>query len=161
MAVDDTVVKGHIDEYLGRYSTLPPLQRNGLAFRDIIDFLNAGGDSADESLAAAEHYLFAKYMVSNIVVSEHQMIVMVLGYDGIKAIAQTNSYTERAMRHNPDRPTSKVSASSIVWGLKGAKDGESDHQSFAPYATVPNWNWDAMKFGGITDNMVEYAKRIY
>lgn len=158
MAVDDTVVKTLIEDYQNRHASAPPLMKNQRAFRAIKDFRNSAGDSADESLAAAEHYLFAKYMVSNVIVSVQQMLVMVLGYDGIKAIAQTNAMLEQAMRHNPLRPTSKVSVSSVVWGLKGAYDGDADRKLFNPDAKVPAWNWDAMKFGGITDAIAEYGK---
>lgn len=161
MAVDDRVVLNHIDAYQGRFMTADPLKRNALAFRAIKDFRNGAGDASDESLAAAEHYLFARYMVSNAIVSDTQMQVMVLGYDGVKALAQTNGYTERAMRHNKDRPTSKVSAASVAWGMKGCEDGEADRQTHAATARPPGWNWDAMKFGGSTDAIAEYGKKVY
>lgn len=122
---------------------------------------NGAGDSADESVAAAEHYLFSRYIVSNCIVAYDQMIIMVLGYDSIKAIAQTNSTTEMAMRHNPKRPTSKVSMASVSWGLRGVKDGNADRERLAPEKTAPTWNWDAMKFGGITDVIAEYGKKVY
>ena len=99
MAVNDSTVLSHIDSYQGRFMTAGVLERNRLAFRAIKDFRNGGGDSLDESLAAAEHYLFARYMVSNAITSGAQMRLLVLGYDGVKAVAQTNSYTEMAMRH--------------------------------------------------------------
>lgn len=161
MAVDDRIVLSHIDQYQGRFMTAPVLQRNTLAFRAIKDFRNSGGDSADESLAAAEHYLFARHMVSNGVASKKQMQLMVLGYDGVKALAQTNRTTEMAMRHNKDRATSKVSAASVSWGLKGCDDGEADREAHAADAEVPLWNWDAMKFGGATDAIAEFGKKAY
>ena len=161
MAVNGKVVLQLIDDYQGRYLAVDQLERNRLAFRAIKDFRNTAGNSADESLAAAEHYLFARFMVSNAVVSENQMIIMVLGYDGVKAIAQTNSYTEKAMRHNPARPTSEVSMDSVAWGLKGASDGKADHAKYAPTVNPPTWNWDAMKFGGITDTIADYGKKVY
>lgn len=161
MAVNDNVVRTLIADYQNRYATSPPISRNELAFRAIKAFRNGAGDSADESLAAAEHYLFARYMVSNAVVSENQMNLMVLGYDGIKAIAQTNSTLERAMRHNPLRPTSRISVSSVMWGLQGVTDGEADRRQFNPNATVPNWNWDAMRFGGITDLIADFGSAVY
>jgi hypothetical protein len=161
MAVNGKIVLQLIDHYQGRFLGKDQLERNALAFRAIKEFRNTAGDSADESLAAAEHYLFARYMVSNSIVSENQMTIMVLGYDGVKAIAQTNSYTEKAMRHNPVRPTSDVSMDSVAWGLKGATDGKADHDKYDPTAKPPTWNWDAMKFGGITDNIAEYGKKVY
>ena len=162
MAVDDKQVEALIADYQGRFSTASSdLERNRLAFRSIKDFRNAAGDSEDESLAAAEHYLFSRYMVSNSVVAYDQMMLMVLGYDGIKAIAQTNGTLEMAMRHNKARPTSKVSLSSISWGLKGVKDGNADRDRLTPDADRPTWNWDAMKFGGATDAAAEYGKKVY
>ena len=161
MAVDDRAVQQLIDDYQGRYLGVGQVERNRLAFRAIKEFRNNAGDSADESLAAAEHYLFSRYLVSNAIVSETQMTLMVLGYDGVKAIAQTSSVTEKAMRHNPARPTSKVTAGSVGWGLKGASDGASDRQKYLPERDAPNWNWDAMKFGGMTDAIADFGKRFY
>lgn len=161
MAVNDSTVLSHIDSYQGRFMTAGVLERNRLAFRAIKDFRNGGGDSLDESLAAAEHYLFARYMVSNAITSGAQMRLLVLGYDGVKAVAQTNSYTEMAMRHNKDRPTSPVSAASVAWGLKGVDDGAADREKHAAGSSAPFWNWDAMKFGGATDTIAEYGKKVY
>jgi hypothetical protein len=161
MAVNDSTVLSHIDSYQGRFMTAGVLERNRLAFRAIKDFRNGGGDSLDESLAAAEHYLFARYMVSNAITSGAQMRLLVLGYDGVKAVAQTNSYTEMAMRHNKDRPTSPVSAASVAWGLKGVDDGAADRETHAAGSSAPFWNWDAMKFGGATDTIAEYGKKVY
>jgi hypothetical protein len=89
------------------------------------------------------------------------MQAMVLGYDGIKAVMQTTDTTEKMMRHNPDRPTSQVSSASVGWGLKGCEDGEKLRLSHNAGAKVPAWNWDAMKFGGATDAMAEYGKKVY
>lgn len=162
MAVSDQHVRNWIDHYQGRaLATKDPLARNTEAFRAIKEFRNAAGDSADESLAAAEHYLFARHMVSNAVVSETQMRLMVVGYDSVKLVAQTNSYTEKMMRHNPSRPTSEVSADSIAWGLRGAADGEKDRLAATPVKVAPSWNWDAMKFGGATDAIAEFGKTHY
>jgi hypothetical protein len=162
MAVDDRKVLSLIDDYEGRFmSARDPLEKARLAFRAIQSFRNGSGDSADEALAAAEHYLFGKYMVSNGVCSERQMEVMVLGYDGVKAVMQTTDRTEKMMRHNPDRPTSNVSASSVSWGLRGVEDGEQLRLQHNPGQKVPSWNWDAMKFGGVTDTIAEMGKRVY
>lgn len=162
MAVDDKKVETLIADYQGRFKgASDDLERNRLAFRAIKDFRNAAGDSTDESLAAAEHYLFSRYMVSNSIVAYDQMFLMVLGYDSIKAIAQTNDTWEMAMRHNKARPTSKVSTASISWGLKGIKDGNNDRERLTPERLPPTWNWDAMKFGGATDAMAEFGKKYY
>jgi hypothetical protein len=162
MAVDDRKVKLIIADYQGRFKgASDDLERNELAFRAIKDFRNNAGDSADESLAAAEHYLFSRFMVSNAIVAYDQMFLMVLGYDSIKAIAQTNDTWEMAMRHNKARPTSKVSADSIRWGLNGIKDGNDDKERLTPAKQAPTWNWDAMKFGGVTDAIAEFGKKHY
>jgi hypothetical protein len=161
MAVDEKVVQRLIDDYQGRFLGVDQLERDRLAFRAIKDFRNGLGDSTDESLAAAEHYLFSRYLVSNAIVSTRQATLMVLGYDGIKAIAQTSDRTEKAMRHNPDRATSRVSTDSVSWGLKGIDDGQADLDAADPGHETPKWNWDAMKFGGFTDAAADYGKKIY
>jgi len=160
--VDGKRVETLIADYRGRFpAAASDLERNRLAFLAIKAFRNSAGDSTDESVAAAEHYLFSRYMVSNVIVAYDQMMLMVLGYDGIKAIAQTNNFLEMAMRHNPTRPTSKVSTASIAWGLRGVKDGNNDRERLVPEKVAPTWNWDAMKFGGATDRMAEYGKKVY
>lgn len=161
MAVDDKKVQTLIAHYQSSYSGSDDLERNRLAFRAIQFVRNEGGDSTDESLAAAEHYLFSRYMVSNVVVAYDQMMLMVLGYDSIKAIAQTNEYTEMAMRHKPANPTSKVSMASVAWGLRGVKDGNDDRERLVPERQAPTWNWDAMKFGGATDAIAAFGKKVY
>ena len=97
-------------------------------------------------------------LVSKGIVSLTQMRLMVAGYDGIKFIAQQNDATEKLMRHNPANPTSRVSAESVGWGLKGCEDGEADRLKYAPDRAVLTWNWDAMKFGGVTDKVAEWGK---
>lgn len=159
MAVNDTRVRQLIDDYLGRNLGNPdPLDRTEIAFRQIKAARQAAGASADEDMAAAEHYLFARYMVSNGVVSVTQMRAMVMGYDGVKFLAQQNETTEKMMRHNPANPTSAVSAASVAWGMQGCSDGEEDRLKHAPKRAVLTWNWDAMKFGGITDRLADWGK---
>jgi len=162
MAVNEKQVLAHIDHYQGRFMTVKdPIEKNRLAFRAIKDFRNQGSNSVDESLAAAEHYLFARFMVSSGTCSSTQMDVMTVGYDGVKYLAQTTDTTEKMMRHNPANPTSRVSADSVSWGLKGSEDGEADRLAYNSAKKVPNWNWDAMKFGGVTDAIAEFGKSIY
>jgi hypothetical protein len=161
MAVDHKVVEGIFRSYQLRFDTSPQLLQNELAFRAIKDFRNTGGSSTDESLAAAEHYLFSRYMVSNAIVSKAQMDSMVVGYSSLKALAQLNSRLEMAMRHNKARATSKVSSSSVAWGLVGSIDGEKDRVLHAPASAPPSWNWDAMKFGGATDAVATAGKKAY
>ena len=159
MAVDNKRVQQLIDDYLGRTLGNPdPLDRNRVAFRKIQAFRQLPGISADESIAAAEHYLFARFMVSSGTVSLMQMRMMVAGYDSIKFVLQQTETSEKWMRHNPANPTSAVSADSIGWGMQGCEDGEADRLKHAPQKSVLTWNWDAMKFGGSTDKVAEYGK---
>ncbi|WP_293856423.1 hypothetical protein [uncultured Alsobacter sp.] len=161
MAVSNDAVRQWIAYYQALHSAEDVLPAREHAFRDCKAFRNVGSNSVDESLAAAEHYLFARYMVSNGIVSQRQMNIMIAGYDAVKIAAQQSPQLEVLMRHNKDNPTSKASADSIAWGLKGAEEGAEDFRTQNPGASPPGWNWDAMKFGGATDKAVELAKKTY
>lgn len=160
MAVDDKKVLALIDHYQGQTMNMSdPLERNKVAFRSIQAFRNAKGGSTDESLAAAEHYLFARFMVSNGGAGHAQMKALVGGYDALKFVAQLSDRTEKLMRHNPANPTSKVSAASIAWGLKGCDDGEEDRKKYAAHKPEAHWNWGAIKFNGWTQMVADAGER--
>lgn len=161
MALSNDAVRQWIEYYQLLHAKEDVLPARENAFRDCKAFRNVGSNSVDESLAAAEHYLFARYMVSNGIVSERQMNIMIGGYDAIKMGAQDHPALERLMRHNKANPTSRASLGSIAWALKGAQDGAEDFRTQNPGAQPPGWNWDAMKFGGATDKAVELAKKSY
>jgi hypothetical protein len=161
MAVDHVQVLHLIAHYQARASTASdPIKVNEAAFREIQRYRQTPGVSANESIAAAEHYLFARFMVSTGTVSRQQMDAMVMGYDGVKFLAQQTETTEKWMRHNPANPTSKVSPASVVWGLKGCADGEADRLKHLPTVDVPTWNWEAMKFGGFTDKVANLGSAV-
>lgn len=162
MAVNDVVVQGWIDSYLDRCKAAPTVpERNECAFRQIKDWRNLPGNSTDENAAAAEHYLFARSMVSNVYCSVTQMKAMTRVYDGTKMVIQDNSYLEKKLiRHNPANPPAKASADSLRWGLKGCDDGEADRIAHNPGKRVPAISWDAMKFNGPTKVIAEMGKLI-
>ena len=160
MAVNDTKVQTWIDMYFDLCKTAPTVpERNECAFRLIKDWRNVPGNSTDEDLAAAEHYLFARHMVSNAHCSVTQMKAMTRAYDGSKMLIQDNATLEKTLvRHNPANPPARATPESLQWGLKGCDDGEADRLAHNPHQRVPTIAWDAMKFNGPTRVIAEIGK---
>ncbi|HKE46318.1 MAG TPA: hypothetical protein VKB41_17405 [Steroidobacteraceae bacterium] len=118
-----------------------------LAFRSLQEERRKPGQSLDESLAAAEHYMYARQAVCSGYVSRTQMDVMVVGYQSVKWVAQRTDATEKLMRTRSDSPTSLASSASIMWGLYGSKTGEDDRLAHNKDTEPPLFNVEALKFG--------------
>ena len=104
--------------------------------------------SSEEDLAAAEHYLFARYAVGSAQVSGSQMSAQAVAYGGIKATAQGldgligKPVFEPLMRNKKEVPTSAASAGQVLWGLQGVSDGDKDRQQFNSHKDPPIFNPD-------------------
>ena len=91
--------------------------------------------SLDENLAAAEHYMVARWAVGISAYSRSQMVAMVMAYEGCKMLVDllpdgspwgSGRALEFLMRHNPERPTAPSSPALTGWGIAGAFAGEAD-----------------------------------
>ncbi len=86
-------------------------------------------DPNDENLelAAAEHYMYARYQVYS---GETQVAVMqaiTVGYDAMKVIASLPLFyviRKFIARHSWTRPSTDI----IRWGIRGCQDGESNRR---------------------------------
>lgn len=108
-----------------------------VAFRNLQSLRRVPGASLDLDLAAAEHYMFARFMVCRGAVSVMQMKALVVGYDMKKWI-------DRA-RGNPNatattaNPVSPPDSGVVRWGLQGADEGSRDHDRCNPTVNPPIW----------------------
>lgn len=81
-------------------------------------------DGDDRELAAAEHYLYARWQVSSGKTWTEVMRIRALGYDVAKLLGYLPPIllVRKLAGHSWSRP----STDSLRWGLKGANDGEKD-----------------------------------
>jgi hypothetical protein len=146
MAVNDARVQKFINDALAPYSSLTGCcDRYARAFRDLQALRRIPGNSLDEDLACAEHYMFAHQAVCSGAVSAAQMTAMVVGYDVTKGIAQILG-VERFVRTTPN-PTAPASRDSIRWGLRGVTDGSARHGECNGGTAAPYFNGDAYRYG--------------
>lgn len=119
--------------------------RVGNAFRDLQRQRRAPGGSLDLNLAAAEHYLFSRWMVCTGTVSAMQMRVLVVAYDAKKWIDRaTGNPNATATTANPvSPPDSDV----VRWGLRGVSDGNADKAQCNASADPPYWRPLEQVFG--------------
>lgn len=146
MAVDDTQVKRINGDALARNASAAgccgPVSA---AFQELFSRRRAPGGSLDENLAAAEHYMYARQSVCSGYVSYTQMSAMVVGYETTKGIMRAVGL-EKLMRTSPN-PTAPASYGAMIWGLNGARDGQSDHDRCNAGVTPPAYNGDAYRYG--------------
>src|SRR5882672_8524642 len=109
MAVNDTRVQEIINDALVRFSgEAGCCEAFTRAFRYLQSKRRIPGGSLDEDLAAAEHYMFARYAVCTALVSQSQMEAMAVGYNTVKGLVRLVPVLERKMRTtaNPTAPAS-------------------------------------------------------
>ncbi len=132
----DTHVQSFIDDAMKKAQTNWPKNTS------IINVTNSAWDDLlkqrkahdqDEELAAAEHYMYARYMVGKGGESSYfGMMAFVAGYDGVKMLLQGLGAVTGAGDHmlnvlstDGTKPTS-ASVLSVRWGRYGCSDGLKD-----------------------------------
>ena len=139
MSVDDDVVRQLINDALANYGWAQDKCCGTIndAFRSLQAYRQIPGNSLDLNHAAAEHYLFSRYMVCTGTVSKTQMKVLVAGYDAKKWLdSKTGDANKEAVTSNPVSPPSW---NVMTWGLKGCDDGGADQKRCNPDADPPFW----------------------
>ncbi|MGE5345152.1 MAG: hypothetical protein ACM3JH_04280 [Acidithiobacillales bacterium] len=139
MSIDSRLVARIIQDALDRTRGIhnpTMVRRVWRAFEDLYDRRNDPTNPAaseDENLAAADHYMFARYLVGSSTYSYEQTWTMNLAYEHTKWLAQLQaraglpeSLAEILMRSDPTRPTVRSSQEMIAWGAVGARHGETD-----------------------------------
>ncbi len=155
MAVDYLVAQSHVDRALSRHLNEPNfLVRLSKAFRMLQEERRRPGASADEDLAAAEHYLFARRSVANNFCNQGQMRALVIGYGSLKFTLQRVGLGK--LMQTTDNPTSRASKDSIEWGLMGVRDGELDRLKHLPGSLPAPFNPDFVKTGSSLDDKIKW-----
>lgn len=139
MSVDDKEVQRIINDALANHGWATDKCCGTIhdAFRSLQSHRQIPGNSLDLNYAAAEHYLFDRYMVCAGHVSKTQMKVLVAGYDTKKWLdSKTGEPNKEAVTSNPVSPPSWEV---MNWGLKGCDDGGGDVTRCNPGADPPLW----------------------
>jgi hypothetical protein len=116
-----------------------------VAFRSLQTARRVPGASLDIDLAAAEHYLFARWLVCAGAVSTMQMHALIVGYDAKKWIDR--------VRGNPNavatttNPVSPPDRDVVRWGLAGMTEGSHDHDRCNAGVRPPLWQKLEVVFG--------------
>ena len=99
----------------------------------------AAGSRSPLDLAAAEHYLFAFFMVCKGAVSPLQMRALVVGYDAKKWIDRAKGNPNAiATTGNPVSPPNR---DVVRWGLTGVSDGSREHDRCNASVRRSGANW--------------------
>lgn len=139
MSVNDEAVQKIIDAELTNYGWETDKCCGTIhdAFRSLQRYRQIPGNSIDLNYAAAEHYLFARWMVCSGNVSPTQMKVLVAGYDAKKWLdSKSGTPNLEAVTANP---VSQPSWEVMSWGLKGCNEGGADKLICNPAADPPLW----------------------
>jgi len=142
MAHDAATTQKYIDDALRKFSSeTDPVKRNVRAFAYLRGMRRCGdepllktysitvpidpGAPFDESLADAEHYMYARYLASS--TGDPSVRTLVTGYETKKYIDQMRGKLQDA-RTSPKYPVLPPSRDSMRWGYKGADDGIADYR---------------------------------
>jgi hypothetical protein len=142
MAHDATKTQKYVDDALRKFSSqTDPVERNVRAFAYLRGMRRRGdepllskysitvpddpGAPLDESLADAEHYMYARFLASS--TGDPSVRTLVTGYEAKKYIDDLRGKLQDA-RTNPKYPVLPPSTESMRWGYKGADDGLADYK---------------------------------
>lgn len=136
MAVDHQSVSTHIQRALEAHERIPDfLRRLTKAFRLLQAERRDPVRSTDESLAAAEHYLFARQAIAGNAVSLVQMLTQMAEGDGH---ADTRQRMSRCAPGPGDTFREHAFSQDVVgWGVAGAVHGEADRMTYLPQSAPP------------------------
>jgi len=131
--VQDPKVQAIIDRELVKYLSHEPRERTRLAFRSLQE-RRQGPEPLDINLAAAEHYLFARFLAGR---TGEPLVRFAPTLYGIKkrAYFALGIGQRMAVTSNPVLPPN---ADVERWGNKGADDGLADYTA-ATHAPASNY----------------------
>lgn len=129
---DDKKVQTYIDKAMAENRIYKPIDTQLsqawawlYALRDKTD-----PDGDDRELAAAEHYMYARWQVCSGKTSEAVMRVLTVGYDPAKLLGYLPGILiiRKIAGHSWSRP----STDSLRWGWRGCNDGRADSRRITP-----------------------------
>jgi hypothetical protein len=126
---DDKKVKAYIDDALAQKRAYWPRAKQNQEAWLALYALRQQTDPNDDNreLAAAEHYMYARYQVSSGETDEYVMKALTVGWDYGKALVDTNPPI-LIMRKISGISWTRPSTDSIRWGWRGCHDGAIDKQ---------------------------------
>lgn len=128
-ARDDEAVQAHIDRALRQNS-----DQVGNATKSLMAERNES-DCKDENIAAADHYMFARWLVGVWYVPAGLVAELTAGYALFKIVEYPQyAFLNWALGHCQ---ASEPSAFQVKWGLKGVLDGKTDRAS--SWLPTPWW----------------------
>ncbi|MFN8176804.1 MAG: hypothetical protein U0167_02700 [bacterium] len=123
---DDKKTQGYIDKAMAANSSYKPIASQlEMAWAWLYQKREKEDpDGDDRELAAAEHYMYARWQVASGKTSTVVMGALTLGYDPAKLIGYIPLVfvIRKAAGHSWSRP----STDSLRWGMSGCADGSRD-----------------------------------
>ena len=129
---DDKKTRAYIDDAMAKNSWRRPFDQQlhsaWYSLYSLRESTDPKGD--DRELAAAEHYMYARWQVCSGKTSEAVMRLLVLGYDPAKTFGYhpIPLIIRKLAGHSWSRP----STDSMRWGFKGINDGVADTKAISP-----------------------------
>jgi hypothetical protein len=123
---DDAKTQRYINGAMAEFARYAPIENQlNMAWSNLYqkrETEDPGGDNSE--LAAAEHYMYARWQVCSGKTWADVMRIWAMGYDAVKLAGYIPLVyvIRRAVGHTWSSP----STDSIRWGLRGAHDGERD-----------------------------------
>jgi hypothetical protein len=107
------------------------------AFRELQAYRRKPGNSTNLEYAAAEHYMFARWMTCTGTVNAPQMRAMTVGYDAKKV--WDSLWGDPNKVATTANPVSKPDWDVTYYGLLGAIEGSADRKRCNPGVEPPIW----------------------
>ena len=129
---DDAKCQGYINAAMTENAPYQPVDKQtGYAWNTLKnrrDRTDPDGD--DRELAAAEHYLWARWIVGSGQLPEAVVRAAAAGYDPAKLLGYVPAIfaARKLLGHSWSRP----STDSVKWGLRGCTDGAADKRRITP-----------------------------
>ena len=124
-SMDDHKVQNYINAAIDNWTDTSPMsKRLEMAWSQLYQQRNKDPDGDDRELAAAEHYMYARWQVASGETQEQIMQALTLGYDPAKLLGYIPLVF--AIRKIAGHSWSRPSTDSMRWGMKGCSDGAKD-----------------------------------
>ena len=132
LAFDDSKVQAYINKAMAETSNYKPIDNQlSMAWSNLYMRREKDDpDGNDRELAAAEHYMYARWQVCTGKSSEWLMKAWTVGYDPFKLLGYVPAVlvVRKLAGHSWSRP----STDSIKWGRRGCDAGVRDKKAITP-----------------------------
>lgn len=129
---DDKKVEAYIRDAMKKNAMYRPIDKQLEYAWASLYALRGSIDPNDDNreLAAAEHYMYARWQICSGKTNEAVMRVLTLGYDPVKIVGDLPLFyvIRKVAGHSWSRP----STDSLRWGFRGCNDGAADARRITP-----------------------------